>query len=261
MAATNSPPPVVLAIGGSDPTAGAGVQGDLRTIARLGGYGVCAITAVTAQDTVGVTATHTLDATHVAQQLAAIGADLPLAAAKAGMLGSGANVEATAEFLAAHPALPFVLDPVLSSTGGTPLLDGPGREALVRRLLPRAILITPNLPELALLTGLPVRAEHEVHAAARRLLTLGAQAVLVTGGHGVGAEVVDRFYAGGELDVWRSRRLDVAVHGTGCALAAGIATGLATGLSLREAIDRARTDLTRRMAAALSLGRGQRLLP
>jgi hydroxymethylpyrimidine/phosphomethylpyrimidine kinase len=261
MATTDGPPPVVLTVGGSDPTAGAGVQGDLRTIARLGGYGVCAITAITAQDTVAVAASRSVDATLLAEQLATLAADLPIAAAKIGMLGSRANVEAVADFLGAHPALPVVLDPVLAATGGTPLLDEPGREALVHRLLPRATLVTPNLPELALLTGLPAQVEDDVHAAARRLLALGTQAVLVTGGHRAGAEVVDWLYMGKDRDVWRSPRLEVAAHGTGCALAASIATGLADGMSLTEAIDRARMDLGRRLAAALALGRGQRLLP
>jgi hydroxymethylpyrimidine/phosphomethylpyrimidine kinase len=261
MATTDTVPRVVLTIGGSDPTAGAGVQGDLRTITRLGGYGVCAVTAVTAQDTVGVTATVSVEATLLAQQLAAIGADLPIAAAKAGMLGSGANVAATAKFLAAYPSMPFVLDPVLAATGGSPLLDGPGRETLVRDLLPHATVVTPNLPELALLTGLPVRSADEVQDAAQRLRALGARAVLVTGGHDPGVEVVDRLYGDDGADAWWSPRLELAVHGTGCALAAGIAVGLATGLALREAIDRARADLLERLAAALALGRGQRLLP
>jgi hydroxymethylpyrimidine/phosphomethylpyrimidine kinase len=254
-------PPVVLTIGGSDPTAGAGVQGDLRTIAGLGAYGVCAITAVTVQDTVGVAVSRTVDATLLGQQLAAIAVDLPIAAAKAGMLGSGANVAATADFLAAHPGVPFVLDPVLASTGGTALLDDAGRETLLRRLLPHATVITPNLPELTLLTGLPVRDADQVDRAAQQLLALGAEAVLVTGGHATGDEVADALYAGGQPDIWRSPRLDVAIHGTGCALAAGIAVGLARGLALREAIERARADLGRRLATALALGHGQRLLP
>jgi len=254
-------PPIVLTIGGSDPTAGAGVQGDLRTIARLGGYGVCAVTAVTAQDTAGVTATRTVDAALLAAQLAALAGDLPLAAAKVGMLGSGANVAAVADFLIARPHLPVVLDPVLAATGGTPLLDDPGRAALIERLLPLATVVTPNLPELALLSGRPVASDDEVHAAARCLLSRGARAVLVTGGHATGPEVIDWLYDGGVPRPFRSPRLAVAVHGTGCALAAAIATGLGRGGDLVRAIAQARTDLGQRLAKALALGRGQRLLP
>jgi len=254
-------PPVILTIGGSDPTAGAGVQGDLRTIARRGGYGVCAVTAVTAQDTAGVMATRTVDAALLGAQLTALAGDLRLAAVKVGMLGSGANVAAVADFLGGRPDLPVVLDPVLAATSGTPLLDEPGRAALIERLLPLATLVTPNLPELALLSGRPVATAEEVHAAAGELLALGARAVLVTGGHATGPEVIDRFYDGGVPRSFRSPRLAVAVHGTGCALAAAIATGLGRGRELVRAIDQARTDLGERLAAALVLGRGQRLLP
>jgi hydroxymethylpyrimidine/phosphomethylpyrimidine kinase len=254
-------PPVVLTIGGSDPTAGAGVQGDIRTIARLGGYGVCAVTAVTAQDTAVVRATRTVDAALLAEQLVALAGDLRLAAVKIGMLGSRANVAVVADFLAARPGLPVVLDPVLAATGGTSLLDEPGRAALIDRLLPLATLVTPNLPELALLSGRPVATQDEVHAAARDLLALGARAVLVTGGHAIGPEVVDWLHGGNVPRPFRGPRLAVAVHGTGCALTAAIAVGLAGGRDLVHAIEEARTDLGQRLAAALALGRGQRLLP
>lgn len=254
-------PPVILTIGGSDPTAGAGVQGDLRTIARHGGYGVCAVTAVTAQDTTGVSATRTVDAALLGAQLTALAGDLPLAATKVGMLGSRANVAVVVDFLMARPDMPVVLDPVLASTSGTPLLDEPGRAALIDRLLPLATLVTPNLPELALLSGCPVAIEDEVHTATRRLMALGARAVLVTGGHATGPEVIDWLYGRGVPRSFRSPRLAVAAHGTGCALAAAIATGLGRGRDLDQAIDQARADLGQRLVTALAIGRGQRLLP
>ncbi len=254
-------PPIVLTIGGSDPTAGAGVQGDLKTIDRLGGYGVCAITSVTVQDTCGLTAREDVSAELLAAQLAALAGDLPIKAIKAGMLGTAANVEALARLLDAHPKLPFVLDPVLAATAGGPLLDPEGAEALVAELLPRATLIAPNLPEAAYLAGRPEAAGASAEALARALHGRGAGAVLITGGHRPGGEVVDLLFDGDTARRLPTPRLAVAAHGTGCCLTAAIATHLALGDDLPAAVERARDHLLARLAAALHLGHGQRLLP
>jgi len=254
-------PPIVLTIGGSDPTAGAGVQGDLRTIGQLGGYGVCAITSVTVQDTCGLTARQDVAAELLAAQLAALAGDLPIAVVKAGMLGSSANVEAVARFLDANPKLPFCLDPVLAATAGGPLLDPEGAEALITELLPRSTLIVPNLPEATFLAGHPETEEPTAEALARELRGRGAAAVLVTGGHRPGGEVVDLLFDGQHVHRLPTPRLAVAAHGTGCALTAAIATRLAFGDALLAAVETARDHLLTRLRGALHLGHGQRLLP
>lgn len=253
--------PIVLTIGGSDPTAGAGVQGDLRTIGQVGGYGVCAVTSVTVQDTCGLTARRDVDAKLLAAQLTALAGDLPIKAIKAGMLGTSANVEAVARFLDGNPNLPFILDPVLAATAGGPLLDPEGAEALVEQLLPRATLVTPNLPEAAFLAGHATNGHHAAEPLARELQALGAAAVLVTGGHRPGGEVVDLLLFGDSVHRLPTPRLAVAAHGTGCALTAAIATRLALGDPLLTAVETARAHLLTRLAAALHLGHGQRLLP
>jgi len=256
-----SRPPIVLTIGGSDPTAGAGVQGDLRTIGQLGGYGVCAITSVTVQDTCGLTTRQDVAAELLAGQLAALGGDLPIRAVKAGMLGSSANVEAVARFLDDHPTLPFVLDPVLAATDGGPLLDPDGAAALIAELLPRAALVAPNLPEATFLTGHPESEEATAEVLARELRGRGAAAVLITGGHRPGGEVVDLLLDDDTVHRLPTPRLAVAAHGTGCALTAAIATRFALGDPLLAAVETARDHLLTRLRGALHLGHGQRLLP
>ncbi len=252
-------PPVVLTVGGSDPTAGAGVQGDLRTIGQAGGYGVCAVTSITVQDTCGLARRRDVAAELLAAQLEALAADFHLAAVKAGMLGSAANVAALARFLDAHPELPFVLDPVLAATAGGPLLDPEATRTLVAELLPRATLVTPNLPEAARLLERPPGGEAE--PLARGLVAAGARAVLITGGHRPGGEVEDLLHDGRLVHHFPTRRLPVSAHGTGCALAAAIATHLALGDPLVAAVRAARDRLLARLKGALPLGHGQRLLP
>ncbi len=254
-------PPIVLTIGGSDPTAGAGVQGDLRTIGQLGGYGVCAVTSVTVQDTCGLTARQDVAAELLTAQLDALAGDLPIQAVKAGMLGTSANVAAVARFLDDHPELPFVLDPVLAATAGGPLLDPEGAQALIAELLPRATLIAPNLPEAAFLAGRPEGEEVGTEALARTLHGRGARGVLITGGHRPGGEVVDLLFDGDTVHRLPTPRLAVAAHGTGCGLTAAIATRLALGDGLPAAVETARDHLLARLRAALPLGHGQRLLP
>jgi len=254
-------PPIVLTVGGSDPTAGAGVQGDLRTIHQLGGYGVCAITSVTVQDTCGLTARQDVAAELLAGQLAALAGDLPIRAVKAGMLGSAANVEVIARFLDGHPKLPFVLDPVLAATAGGPLLNADATATLIAELLPRATLVTPNLPEAVLLAGKTEGDDLGAEPLARALAEAGAAAVLITGGHRPGGEVVDLLLDDDTVHRLPTPRLAVAAHGTGCALTAAIATRLALGDPLLAAVETARDHLLTRLRAALHLGHGQRLLP
>jgi len=256
-----SRPPIVLAIGGSDPTAGAGVQGDLRTIGQLGAYGVCALTSVTVQDTCGLSTRQDVAAELLTAQLTALAGDLRIATVKAGMLGSRANVEAVARFLDRHPRLPFVLDPVLAATAGGPLLDADATAALIAELLPRATVVTPNLLEALLLTGRPAGDDRAAEPLARDLAAAGATAVLITGGHRPGGEVVDLLFDGATVHRLPTPRLPIAAHGTGCALAAAIATRLAFGDALVAAWAAARAHLIARLRASLPLGHGQRLLP
>jgi hydroxymethylpyrimidine/phosphomethylpyrimidine kinase len=251
----------VLSIAGSDPTGGAGVQADLQVFGSLGCHGAGVVTAVTVQDTVGVRAVHALPPEWVGEQLACLLGDVAVSAVKTGMLGSAAVVEAVCEALESHPRPPLVVDPVLASTGGHPLLEEAGLKALGTRLLPRAALVTPNLAEAEALTGREVRTPDQMRDAARQLLDFGVGAALVKGGHLPGAPI-DVLASGG--DVWElagSRTaLERGVHGTGCALASAAAVFLARGLSVSDAVSHARAYVASGLRAARPLGAGQAVL-
>lgn len=249
-------PPVALTIAGSDSGGGAGIQADLKTFAAHGVYGVSAITAITAQNTVSVTGVAEVAPALVRAQVAAVCGDFPVAAAKTGMLSSAAIIGAVAES-AARRRLPLVVDPVMVAKTGDRLLRPEAVDALRRRLLPRAALLTPNLPEAADLTGRTVEDEAAMREAAGRLLAMGAKAVLVKGGHLPGGEVVDFFTDGREEAVFRAPRIETrATHGTGCALSAAVAAGLALGRTLREAVEAALAYVRTAMLRAAPLGRG-----
>jgi hydroxymethylpyrimidine/phosphomethylpyrimidine kinase len=251
---------VALTIAGSDPSGGAGLQADLKTFAAWGVYGAAVVTALTAQNTRGVHGIHLVPATFVRAQLDAVLDDVTVHAIKTGMLPDGPTVEAVVAGLVRYPELPLVVDPVLVSTSGHTLADASALDALRRLLLPRAHLVTPNLPEAEALTGKPVRSRADMAPAARALVDLGARAALVTGGHLAGS-ACDVLLADGQLTEFDGPRLTVAsTHGTGCTLSAAIAAALARGESLPHAVGRAKRYVTRGLARALDVGHGLRPL-
>lgn len=260
-------PPRLLTIAGSDSGGGAGIQADLKTFAAHGAYGMSALTAVTAQNTRAVTAVHEIPAEVVTAQIDAVFEDIGVDGVKIGMLASARIVYAVAATLGrwidqlAREAPPVVLDPVMIAKSGDPLLADEAVEAVSGALLPLTTLVTPNLPEAARLTGLPMVTEADRLAAARTLHRRGP-AVLLKGGHGEGAEVVDLLVsprAGGESDhrTLRHPRIETrSTHGTGCTLSSAIAARLAAGAPLPDAVAGAVEYLQGAMAAAYPLGGG-----
>lgn len=221
--------PCALTIAGSDSSGGAGIQADLKTFTALGVYGASVITAITAQNTAGVRAVHDIPGDVIIAQIEAVLDDLPIAAVKIGMLSTAETITAVAMTLRKYPALPLVLDPVMISKSGAPLLQDSAVEALVKELFPLATIITPNLPEASRILGLPRSADpfHE----ANKLLLLGPRAVLLKGGHGAGDEVIDLLLQHGMSPVAfrHPRQKTRHTHGTGCSLSSAIAAGLACG--------------------------------
>lgn len=244
---------------GSDSGGGAGIQADVKTVTVLGGYAATAVTALTAQNTMGVTGVVSVDPDFVVDQMRAVLEDIGADAIKTGMLGSARTVERVAAACRAYAAgVPLIVDPVLYAKGGTPLFEADARDALVRELLPMAALVTPNAPEAAELAGVSVETESDLERAADRLLLLGASAVLVKGGHLPGDTVVDllRTADGGSFRFTSPRILTRSTHGTGCTLASAIATGVAEGLTLKDAVERARNYVFEAIRAAPELGHG-----
>ncbi len=250
---------IALTIAGSDSGAGAGIQADLKTFAASGVYGVSVIAALTAQNTQGVAGIHAVPAEFVAAQLDAVFADFKIGAVKIGMLGHAAVVDAVAAGLERHGARNVVLDPVLAASSGAQLLPVDAL-ARLRALIARAAVITPNLPEAAvLLDTTSARDEAEMRAQAEQLLALGTGAVLIKGGHGAGADSVDLLVTAGSCERFAAPRLATRnTHGTGCTLSAAVAAGLAKGLALREAVRAAKDYVTGAIAAAdrLAVGSG-----
>ncbi len=256
---TASPRPIALTIAGSDSSGGAGIQADLKTFCALGIYGATVITALTAQNTRGVTAVHAVPAEFVIAQCEAVFSDLRVGAVKTGMLATRAIVVAVADALAARPALPVVVDPVMVATSGDALLAGDAVAAVRDILMPRADLITPNLPEAAALLGVLriASSEAEMQTQAEALLAAGARAVLIKGGHATGADAVDILVSrAGVVRFSRPRVETRHTHGTGCTLSAAIAAGLATGLDLQASIGAAKTYLDAALRAGRTLGVG-----
>ena len=248
----------VLSIAGSDPGGGAGIQADLKTFAALGCHGMAAITALTAQNTRGVSSVHLPPPAFVGEQIRMVFADIAVAAVKIGMLGSREIVGAVADALAPWPDVPIVLDPVLVATNGATLGDNSVVAAMRARLFPRAALVTPNLAEAArLVDGAALGSRAEIEAAARRLRGRGHTAWLIKGGHGAGAEACDLLFdANGTLWLCAPRIATRNNHGTGCTLSSAIAAELAKGASLRDAIAAAKAYLGRALAAADALDVG-----
>ena len=249
-------PPVALTIAGSDSGGGAGIQADLKTFAAHGVHGLSAITAVTAQNTVAVTGVREIEPEMVSAQIAAVVTDFPVAAAKTGMLSSVGIIRAAAGAVDEHE-LRVVVDPVMVAKSGDRLLRPEAVEALRDELLPRAALLTPNVPEAADLTGLRVENEDDMRAAGEKLLGMGARAVLMKGGHLDGEVVVDLLLGGSRVVRFRGQRIHTrATHGTGCTLSAAVAANLAHGRALPEAVKRARQYLRTAMLRAAPLGKG-----
>ena len=251
---------IAVTVAGSDSSGGAGIQADLKTFAALGVYGASVITALTAQNTQGVRAIHDVPVDFVAAQIDAVFSDLDVAAVKIGMLSQAAIIDTVAAGLGRYHAKNIVLDPVMVATSGDRLLANDAVEALRKELIPRALVVTPNLPEAAALTGATAaRNEQEMEIQARELLALGARNVLIKGGHGSGGESVDLLVGEGEVLRLSARRVDTKnTHGTGCTLSSAIAAGLAKGLDLEGAAREAKAYVTAAIAAGdgLHVGRG-----
>lgn len=227
-----------LTIAGSDCSGGAGIQADIKTMSALGCYAASVITAVTAQNTLGVRGVMPVPAKMVAMQLRAVLDDMLPQAMKTGMLGNGRIVTAVADTLANYPSVPLVIDPVMVSTSGKPLIKEDAILPLKTRLFPLATLVTPNLPEAETLSGLSITTPADLHHAARRILNTGCHAVLIKGGHTEGTTKQDwLFTQDGESIVFRAKSIDTDnSHGTGCTLSAAITAWLARGVDLPEAV-------------------------
>lgn len=251
---------IAVTIAGSDSSGGAGIQADLKTFSALGVYGASVIAALTAQNTQGVSAIHDVPPDFITAQIDAVFSDLAVDAVKVGMLSTPAAIEAVAEGLDRHGQANVVLDPVMVAATGARLLVPEAVETLKRRLFPRARLITPNLPEAAALLDAEVAtSEAEMRAQANRLLALGAQAVLIKGGHGSGAESVDLLVTPAGVARFAASRIATEnTHGSGCTLSAAIAAGLAKGAALADAVGAAKDFISRAIAAAdrLAIGSG-----
>ena len=251
--------PRVLVVAGSDSGGGAGIQADIKTITMLGGFAMTAVTALTAQNTLGVEEVLPIEARFVALQMKAVLSDLGADAIKTGMLGSARVIEAVANVCESSAfGIPLIVDPVMVAKGGARLLDQGAHDALVLRLLPLASLLTPNVPEAEVLTGMSIKTPRDLERAADALLGLGPSAVLMKGGHLEGDTVVDLLRtADGASHVFEGPRIvSRSTHGTGCTLASGIAAGIAEGLTLHGAVARARDYVVQAIRLAPGLGKG-----
>jgi hydroxymethylpyrimidine/phosphomethylpyrimidine kinase len=252
--------PIAVTIAGSDSSGGAGVQADLKTFSALGVYGASVITALTAQNTRGVRSIHDVPPAFIAEEIDAVFSDLVVGAVKIGMLSQAAVIQTVAAGLDRHGQRNVVLDPVMVAASGDPLMAPDAVEVLRRVLIPRALVITPNLPEAAaLLDSSMARNESEMRAQAEKLLAFGCGAVLIKGGHGTGSESVDILLDATTQARLASERVVTAhTHGTGCTLSSAIAAGLARRLALAVAVGQAKAYVSAAIAAAdrLAVGTG-----
>ena len=248
---------VGLTIAGSDSGAGAGIQADLKTFASLGVYGLTVITAVTAQNTVAVRGVQEIDPMVIEQQLDAVAEDFSIGALKTGMLSSAAIIDVVARGIRRHELRPLVVDPVMVAKSGDRLLRQDAVEALRRTLLPLARVVTPNLPEAEVLAGRTIRTRDDRLAAARAIIELGAQAVVIKGGHSDEDPIVDLLIDHTGVHEYRARRITTtSTHGTGCTFSAAITAALAQGRDLRAAVAQAREYVSRALSGAPGLGHG-----
>ncbi len=248
----------VLIVAGSDSGGGAGIQADIKTVTALGGYAASAITALTAQNTRGVFGIFDIPPVFIEQQMALVLDDIGADAVKTGMLSKAEVIDAIDATLDAHaPGVPLVVDPVMVAKGGHKLLDDAAHQALMTKLIRRAAVVTPNIPEAEALTGLSITDVGGMVEAGRRLCALGPAAVLVKGGHMDGSRLVDVLVAADGVRLFESVRIDsTSTHGTGCTLASAIATGLAQKLSLQDAVARARHYVMLAISTAPGYGHG-----
>ncbi len=249
--------PKMLTIAGSDSGGGAGIQADLKTFAALKTYGMSAITALTAQNTAGVRSVHEAPPAFVAAQIDAVAEDIGIDAAKLGMLSSAPIVEAVAAAVQRHGIQTLVVDPVMVAKSGDVLLSADAQRVLAERILPLALIVTPNIPEAEVLSGIRIADETGVQEAARKIHALGPRYVLIKGGHQDSAEAADCLYDGEQCAWLSTRRIDTPnTHGTGCTYSAAIAACLGHGLGMRDAIARAKAFLTEAIRTSLPLGQG-----
>jgi len=249
--------PRALTVAGSDSGGGAGIQADLKTFQELGVFGMTALTAVTAQNTLGVSGVWPLPPEAVVKQIEAVATDIGVDAAKTGMLFDSAIIEAVAEAVRRFAIDKLVVDPVMVAKGGAPLLKEDAIETLRRRLLPHALLVTPNIPEAEVLTGMTIRTRADMEKAARAIVAMGAKAVVVKGGHSDGETADDLFYDRTRVEVLSAPRVATRnTHGTGCTFSAAVTAALAKGENLLSAVRTGKAFITAAIREALDIGGG-----
>jgi hydroxymethylpyrimidine/phosphomethylpyrimidine kinase len=250
-------PVVALTIAGSDSGAGAGIQADLKTFSALGVYGTCAVTAVTAQNTVEVRGAAEIATPMIGSQIDAVIEDIGVDAVKTGMLSSSAVIETVANRVIGHRLEKLVVDPVMVAKSGDRLLQQEAIQSLADRLVPLAAVVTPNLPEAERLVGFCVEDLRSMRRAARAIVEMGAGAAVVKGGHGGGEDAVDVLFTGKRFREFRARRVDTrCTHGTGCTFSAAIAAYLAKGLSVEKSVELAKSYLTKALKRGVPVGKG-----
>ena len=249
-------PPILLTIAGFDPSCGAGVGADLKTFAAYGCYGVAAITSLTVQNTQGVETVHNTPAAELREQLEVLVKDCDIAAVKIGMLGNRGNAAVVAEFLDAHKFAHVVHDPVMKSSSGSELLDANGIKFVATELLKRATVITPNVPEAEILAGMTIKDVADMEVAARKIVEMGAHAVIVKGGHM--EKAIDVLFDGTDMHPLGGDKVKLEnTHGTGCTFASAITAQLAAGRSLLEATTLAKAYVMKAIEKAYPVGRGR----
>ena len=249
--------PKALTIAGSDSGGGAGIQADLKTFSAFRVFGMSVITAVTAQNSLGVQGVENLPPAFVALQLRSVLEDFGADAAKCGMLSTAPIIDAVSATLLERPVEKLVVDPVMVAKSGDPLLQPDARKALADRILPLALVVTPNLPEAEALAGIPVTGRSDMEEAARRIHLLGPRYVLVKGGHLKGGDAVDLLWNGRSFTEFTAPRVDSPnIHGTGCTFSAAIAAGLARGQALGDSIRSAKAYVTRAIREGFTAGHG-----
>lgn len=249
----------VLIIAGSDCSGGAGIQADIKSVTALGGYGATAITALTVQNTTGVFDVLGIDPEFIVQQATVTIDDIGADALKTGMLHSVPVITAVAEFIKSKAAgIPVVVDPVMVSQSGSRLLEEDAADALIKQMIPLATILTPNIPEAEVLSGMTITSEADMIVAAQKIGELGAKAVLIKGGHAEGDKIVDILWrCEGDIEGFEGTRIPSENnHGTGCSLASAIATGLAQGMGLSDAVARARAYVREAIRTAPDYGKG-----
>lgn len=245
-----------LTIAGSDCSGGAGIQADLKTMTMNGVYGMSAVTALTAQNTTGVSAIMEVTPGFMAEQIDMVFKDIPPQAVKIGMVANAALIKVIAERLRFHGAANIVVDPVMVATSGSSLLESDAVSTMKKELLPLADLVTPNIPEAEVLSGMSIKNKADMEKAAEKIALENSCAVLLKGGHSI-SDADDLLYAGGKKSWFRGRRIDNPnTHGTGCTLSSAIASNLAKGYSMEEAVQRSKDYISDALSAMLDLGAG-----